>query len=1366
MSDSSNRVSVDSQRRVDELCDEFEARLRAGHHPEIEHYLPQVAAGQQQSLLCALLEVELELSADPETASLLDDYTKRFPEYTAAVVSVFADFSTRRSPADCFASTVHPGGADRLTDTDHGRPFSQSAGSPADKVVKNHQRYASASRDFGEYELISEIARGGMGVVFRARHRTLDRMVALKMILAGQLAGEEQIQRFYAEAKAAGKLDHPGIVPVYEVGEAEGQHFLSMAFVEGESLAEQIRRSPLKPLAAAQILRAVAEAVQYAHDNQIVHRDLKPANILIDSSGQPRVTDFGLAKSGQDGQGLTLSGDVLGTPGYMPPEQATGRVSEIGPQSDVYSLGAVLYASLTGRPSFQAASVMETLQQVIEVEPVAPRSLNPAIDRDLDTICLKCLEKSPASRYDSAAQLAAECDRYVRGEPIQARRLGPGTRLWRWCRRKPLAAALIVSVSAAVLLLVTGLGLNARLERAVLDANQAEELRLAAEKIAAAEQQASLAEKYVSLLHQIRRKAVTKKWGWTWESLQLLQQAAAIKTPLRDPVELRSLAATIWSSFDIQEIGHVAEDISANAIAFSPDGKRLAVGETKHGLSPTVYVYDTYTQELVSRHTFSNIGMGIRKLFGDGTGVYHDGYRSLAFSADGRWLAGGTRFGRVVCWDTHAVEAEARVCQAFGNDDEVRQLVFSPDEHVLLACSPETQKVCRWSFPDTKTAELSKLTATSIAVLPDAHVLAAIGDGALQLFDLKTLEPLDPGADMDGNLGADEHLVGPLVASPDGRRIVCGGDVAVRIRNPFTGIGSFELQQPDLAPNDIFRISFNAENEVAAMTGRGQQQMVAFVSLRTGQWLGNLYRPEIADAVFSQTGNHLAVRVGRQVTLYSYHIPECTTAVAQLPTPIADIQWNQDGMELICLTDEQPVAEPKGRSRWQQVSRWDSETGAMMNGRTAVTYARHAGAADNLLTREANDSSVLSTLSGPGLWVATNDRSGFAGKPVVTPNNNQYHEIQEDKLIVESEASGVTYIEDRDASDKRALRISQNTKNWKVELDVKGLDLSPEVREWAVFALVKTESVKNGGAAFRVGKEYGSKNTERKIPEAFFSNSGFGLCLVASFGTHHLKVGVRAFLKSIASSRDTGAILVDRFIVVPSNQFDRTEHRFGPICISPGGDRIWSVYNDDQIISLSFPELEVLSKWSNAAAMIISGITGISSLAAGREWCLAGCGDGKLRIVKGEELLKTAHGPGGNVLSIVLAEDERSAIIGTDTGGLRMLSLPDGATIRDLPAHDHAVDSLGLSRNGMILVSGSRDGSVRIWHHQEDGFQLSATLPLGQNKARVRLSPDGRRIAVLDHHSAAVLVWDLKQFNQSLTELGIPIMGALNFPQP
>src|SRR5438128_7093888 len=301
---------------------------------------------------------------------------------------------------------------------------------------------ARLSGEFGDYELLEEVGRGGQGVVFRAKQKSLNRTVALKVISIGQWASQAHLKRFRREAEAAASLDHPGIVPIYEVGERDGSCYFSMKFVEGGQLDEVVRRTPMPIRQAAELIAKVARTVHYAHEHGILHRDIKPGNILVDEKGEPHLTDFGLARLVETESTMTRTMEVLGTPSYMAPEQAVGNNAAVSKVTDVYGLGAVLYQLLTGHPPFAGGTTYETIRLLLETEPRQPRLWNPKIDRDLSTICLKCLDKDPRRRYASALALAEDLERWLRNEPIRARHTGIFTRARKWVRRNPTTALL------------------------------------------------------------------------------------------------------------------------------------------------------------------------------------------------------------------------------------------------------------------------------------------------------------------------------------------------------------------------------------------------------------------------------------------------------------------------------------------------------------------------------------------------------------------------------------------------------------------------------------------------------------------------------------------------------------------------------------------------------------------------------------------------------------------------------------------------------------------------------------------------------------------------------------------------------------
>jgi WD40 repeat protein/predicted Ser/Thr protein kinase len=392
---------------------------------------------------------------------------------------------------------------------------------------------AGIIRSLGNYELLEEIARGGMGVVYRARQVNLNRLVAVKVLLAPQFARD--MRRFRREAEMAASLSHPNIVSIYEVGEQDGQPYFSMELIEGRSLAELSRDQPLGASRAAALTKTIAEAVHYAHTQHLLHRDLKPSNVLVDAFDAPHVTDFGLAKRSDGDADLTLTGQVLGTPNYMPPEQAEAKGGQSSVAGDVYSLGAILYQLLTGRAPFVGSTLTQTLRLVVESDPISPQLFNPDVPRDLETICLKCLEKDSGRRYGSARDLAEELARFLNDEPIRARPLHAPAKVMRWCRRKP-ALAFSIAIAAALLLLVL-IGSPIALIRI----NNARKLAEAAER--RTEQQL-----YTALLEQARATVQTGELGQRVKALEAVRRAGAIS----NSAELRGIATAALALPDLR----------------------------------------------------------------------------------------------------------------------------------------------------------------------------------------------------------------------------------------------------------------------------------------------------------------------------------------------------------------------------------------------------------------------------------------------------------------------------------------------------------------------------------------------------------------------------------------------------------------------------------------------------------------------------------------------------------------------------------------------------------------------------------------------------------------------------------------------
>jgi WD40 repeat protein len=880
-------------RLIDAVCDRFEAAWRAagpaGPAPRLEGFLAEAAPDDAGELLGELLPLELHFRLGRGERPTAREYAARFPTHAALVGRLFGAAGLPAPP--------------RLHDRD---TFGVSAATPAagpdsqsmPTVGENGAPRPVPPVVVPGYEVLEELGRGGMGVVYKARQKALNRVVALKMILAGAHSTPAARLRFLAEAEAIARLHHPHIVQVHESGTAGGQPFFSLEYCDGGSLADRLADGPLPPADAAGLLLLLADAVQAAHSRGVIHRDLKPSNVLFQTppgppgGGVPKIADFGLAKISD--AGLTATEAVLGTPGYMAPEQ-TCDARSADARADVYALGAILYACLTGRPPFQAPTLFETLEAVRTREPAPPSRLTKAVPRDLETICLKCLQKEPARRYATAHALAEDLRRFLDGRPIEGRPVGAAERAVRWVRRhRALAGLYAVSALAAAVLGGLGLWFSARLGTA--DARQRAERaeRAAAEAEARAAADRAATQRFFALLNRARERSARPRPGWSWAALDDLAEAARLPDAAAHAAELREEAALALGAADARPAGVLAPGVTAYSVAWSPDGRRVALGGGGAGRwfdSFVLLVDPDRPDRTVKLCLPPSVARGQSSLLAP------DSVGALAFSPDGRWLAAGLRGGAVYRWDLSRPGGQEAALPAL--PAEVAALAFAADGSALYGVAGRAVK--RWSMADGwETAAEVPTPATGLAVHPGEGWVAVTADRVTHFLDGATLRPVRPAAAVGG--------LHPGI-TPDGDSLMVAQDGSFDFWCLRAGRPARALRGPDGAPAYTTWLGSVVLSPDGALLLAAEEaaKRVKLWDLAGGRLVADLFlEGGTGKAAFAPDGRRFVVTGDRETRLYAVGGADCRTTVAVGACPVNALALSPCDGSLACLRPSGP----------------------------------------------------------------------------------------------------------------------------------------------------------------------------------------------------------------------------------------------------------------------------------------------------------------------------------------------------------------------------------------------------------------------------------------------------------------------------
>lgn len=1354
--------------QVDAICDSFEKNLRAGRNADLSAIVEEADDSLRIPLAQQLMLIDAEYRRKKYgKAPSVEEYSAKLkvdPQLLWAVADTF----TKAAVEETVTFIAKPA-ADQETFVGEAGTSKELDESESDWDIPTAPAQPKVAFSIRGYKILSELGRGGMGVVYKARQLRPGRLVAIKTIHAPKMASQEHLLRFQAEAEAAGRLDHRGIVPVYEAGEDNGVHFFSMGFVEGTDLEKKARERILSGGEAAEICRDIAEALEYAHQQGVIHRDIKPQNILIGTDGKPRITDFGLAKLANQDAELTGSGQIMGTAAYMPPEQATGKTSEAGPTADVYALGATLYRCVTGRPPFQAASQMEILRQVVDDDPIPPRRLNREVDAEIETLCLKCLEKDPARRFASAGELAAELARYLNQEPILSRPISTVTRAWRWCQRRPYVAASIglsICLFAAITIGIPFLvWQQSQLALAKYD-ERIQAMKLKEQTIVARQAKALAATKeYHATVQEVRAQRVKRSPGWTWNALDRLRKAAESPAAEKDMVELRSLIAETITTTDVREAGRLSGILNVGSMAISRDRRFLAVGDWKGVPKSNLTIYEIELSpapngspgvslrpyRVCSLFTLgdkakSELNRVFQGLGFAGEKIENEGIHAAVFSPDGTRVAVGTRNGRIVSWNIESDPPRGlfNVATTDAQVGGVHKIAYSPDGKTIYA-HWQSDEVRSFQSFNAETGEVE------FSVGKDSWDFSLLPDGQILLSEPGSVDRLNPADLTDAvSLGKFDGRGDTWISAARDQPLSFVTQRRLVISDPVTGHGGIVFEAPA-----GLRGSLQLSGDTSFVCGGGGDpgRLVVWDGLR-----GNIVHEvpvtggEWPRTIAHDITNHIFVAENESVAIYKIRSPASPAAsdseskeLSQKTMPISVYAEGADSVKefslsadgrFLALVDHLRRPIPEGArtrvrkldvSTGQEVDRWLCADLADVSGMISGIDVAFLGSGERL--------AVASSIPGNLMVISDNgfDVPGGIGIDVV-----RWPATIEDGVAKWGRPAEPG--DQRDVCAAVAVRIPRALYQSRETLEFELTTAKGNV------TCVANDQILESRGWFLL-----------TIGQLTPLDLNDGWTLTAKLKANGLSL--QPFSPGVSSSDDT--VLVGDVYLFPIADDNGKEVLLGPLAGRGDGGLSCTVRSS----WLHQWNIDLRQQTAKPWQDFINSQEDVGDVSAAHDQTFVGSDSGIVVLLDsaGQRRLlqdgeKASTNTRDRITATAITNDGGFAVAGSAGGQLRMYELrsPKNAPAFITDAHRRLISNVSISNDGQLVASAAEDGSLRFWkrlpHQLELFFEMTNdSVPV----VEMQLSPGGEFLYLLRQGERGVRRLDIGRLMSLFQDNGL-----------